>query len=58
VTEREGIKREKERQRRERKRELEREIHKKRVHRERECVQGDAGLKVRRGSRRHGSRVA
>jgi len=56
---------EKERERGERKRELEGEVHTERecrggerVYRERGSVQGDAMLRVRRGSRRRGSRVA
>ena len=36
----------------------EKSMERERVLREREYVQGDAGLRVRRGSRRRGSRVA
>ena len=52
--------RERERERREKVRARERSIwrEKERVHKERECAQEDAGLRVRRGGRRRGSCVA
>ena len=48
----------KERREKERTRERSTWREKERVHKERECAQEDAGLRVRRGDRRRGSRVA